>query len=92
MGCRRTPPGREPQLGPAGFCVEGPLTDLRLWQASPLDNVRLLTDPDEVTHVWKAGRQVKGPEYPLNAMCTGVATAERVHIEQWVPEHPCWMD
>ena len=62
------------------------------FKTTPLANVRVLTDPDQVTHVWKAGKAVKGPEYPLNALCTDAATTEQVKLEQWVPEHPCWMD
>jgi imidazolonepropionase-like amidohydrolase len=48
-----------PQASRSGLLAEGYDADVIAVASSPLDDVSILADPENVTHVWKAGRLVK---------------------------------
>ena len=50
-----------PQAPKSGVLAEGYDADIIAVASNPLDNVALLADPANVTHVWKAGQPVKSP-------------------------------
>jgi imidazolonepropionase-like amidohydrolase len=50
-----------PQAPKSGLLAEGYDADLIALGASPLEDISLLADPANVTHVWKSGRLVKSP-------------------------------
>lgn len=55
-----TPPETLGRLGPkAGQLKEGFDADLIVVSKNPLDDVDVLTDPDNITHVWKGGKLFK---------------------------------
>jgi len=50
-----------PQAPKSGLLAEGYDADIIALASNPLDNVAVLADPANVTHVWKAGQPVKSP-------------------------------
>lgn len=50
-----------PQGPKSGQLVEGYDADIVAVASNPLDNIAVLADPANVTHVWKAGELVKSP-------------------------------
>jgi imidazolonepropionase-like amidohydrolase len=54
-----------PQAPKAGLLEAGFDADLVALTANPLDDIALLADPANVTHVWKAGTLVKSPSVSL---------------------------
>jgi imidazolonepropionase-like amidohydrolase len=50
-----------PQAPRSGLLAEGYDADVIAVSANPLDDVSVLADPDNVTHVWKAGDLFKSP-------------------------------
>lgn len=50
-----------PQAPRSGRIAEGFDADLIAVAGDPVTDITLLAEPDNVTHVWKAGRLVKGP-------------------------------
>ncbi|MFB9528345.1 hypothetical protein [Nonomuraea roseola] len=44
----------------SGVLAEGYDADVITLDADPLDDITVISDPDHVTGVWKAGRRVKG--------------------------------
>jgi imidazolonepropionase-like amidohydrolase len=50
-----------PQAPRSGVLAEGFDADVIALSSNPADNVTVLADPWNVTHVWKAGRLVKSP-------------------------------
>ncbi|KAJ1331617.1 amidohydrolase family protein [Microdochium nivale] len=60
--CTATSPEVLGKLAPlSGQLKEGYDADLIAVSTSPLDNIDILTKPDNVTHVWRAGRLYKSP-------------------------------
>lgn len=50
-----------PQAPRAGRLEEGWDADLSAWAKNPLDDINVLSEPANVTHVWKRGRLEKQP-------------------------------
>jgi imidazolonepropionase-like amidohydrolase len=50
-----------PQAPRSGLLAEGYDADILGLAANPLDDIAVLADPANVTHVWKAGVAVKEP-------------------------------
>ena len=50
-----------PQAPRSGLLAEGYDADVLGVSANPLDDITVLTEPDGITHVWKAGAAVKEP-------------------------------
>jgi len=50
-----------PQAPKSGQLAEGYDADVIAVATNPLDDIAVLADPSNVTHVWKAGELVKSP-------------------------------
>ena len=50
-----------PQAPLSGLLKEGYDADFIALSANPLDDIGVLSNPENVTHVWQAGRLMKGP-------------------------------
>ncbi len=61
-GTANGPPTLGPQAPKSGLLAEGFDADIIALELNPLDNVAVLADPANVTHVWKAGELVKSPD------------------------------
>ena len=57
---------------------------------NPLTNMTLLTDPDQITHIFKAGQVIKTPEY--TTICENSHTSDPTLrlTNGWLPEAPEW--
>lgn len=54
-----------PQAPKAGILKEGYDADFIALTSSPLDDISIVADPDNVTHVWLGGQLKKSPEKPI---------------------------
>ncbi len=61
-GTANGPPTLGPQAPRSGLLAESYDADLIAVTANPLDDISVLADPANVTHVWKAGELVKSPD------------------------------
>jgi imidazolonepropionase-like amidohydrolase len=53
-------------LGPlSGQLVEGYDADFIAVSDNPLENIQILANPENITHVWKAGKLFKAPGKPI---------------------------
>lgn len=60
-GTANGPPTLGPQAPKSGLLAEGYDADIISVVANPLDDISLLAEPANITHVWKAGQLVKSP-------------------------------
>jgi imidazolonepropionase-like amidohydrolase len=60
-GTANGPPTLGPQAPKSGRLAEGYDADIISVVANPLDDISLLAEPANITHVWKAGQLVKSP-------------------------------
>ena len=60
-GTANGPPTLGPQAPKSGILAQGYDADLVAVGGNPLDDISLLAEPANITHVWKAGRLVKSP-------------------------------
>jgi imidazolonepropionase-like amidohydrolase len=54
-----------PQAPKAGILTEGYDADFIALTSNPLDDISVVANPDNVTHVWLAGKLKKSPERPI---------------------------
>jgi len=54
----------------SGQLKEGYDADLIALSANPLDDINILAEPDNVTHVWKGGKLYKAPQGDTVSVCT----------------------
>ena len=57
-----------PQAPKAGMLKEGFDADFIGLDKNPLDDIKVLSGPDHVTHVWKAGQLYKSPGHPVTCI------------------------
>jgi len=55
----------------SGQLAAGYVADILVLNNNPLEKLAILKDPDEITHVFKAGKLLKSPQ---NELCLNVAT------------------
>ena len=60
-GTANGPPTLGPQAPRSGLLAEGYDADVIAVAANPLDDISVLAEPANVTHIWKAGELVKSP-------------------------------
>ena len=55
-----------PQAPRSGQLLEGYDADFIAVSESPLEDISVLADPQNVTHVWKGGKLFKAPRMPIS--------------------------
>ena len=57
-----------PQAPKTGILKEGYDADFIALDENPLENIKTLSGPDHVTHVWKQGKCFKSPGHPVSIL------------------------
>ena len=65
-GTARGPETLGPQAPLSGQLKEGYDADFIAVSADPLKDIDILAKPEEITHVWKAGKLFKAPGKPVS--------------------------
>ncbi|KAM3527278.1 hypothetical protein MY4038_006437 [Beauveria bassiana] len=84
-----------PQAPQSGILTQGYDADFIALASNPLDDISIIADPDNVTHVWLGGSLKKSPERPimiLNRTKYGQSTQQTTYGPQENPRNNSTLD